>query len=334
MNDKASALQYLAVVVIGRNEGRRLAVCLQSVRQAAPSALVVYVDSGSTDGSVALAKHIGCEVVELDMRQPFTAARARNAGYGQAVGMHAELAFVQFMDGDCEMVGDWLDTARAYLDQHAEVAVVCGRRRERYPQNSLYNQFCDIEWNTQPGQASSCGGDAMIRLQALQQVAGFREDLIAGEEPEMCVRIRAKGWKVWRLDHEMTLHDAAILRFSQWWQRCKRSGYAFAAGHALHGGPPEYHWAHQVKSVWLWGLLLPATTLAFALTWSPWFLLAALAYPVQAARIYTKLPAETAQRKWYAIYLMLGKFPEMLGVLKFQKDKLLGARSGLIEYKK
>jgi GT2 family glycosyltransferase len=304
------------------------------VRRAAPSALVVYVDSGSTDASVTLAKHIGCDVVELDMRQPFTAARARNAGFLRAVAMQPHLAFVQFMDGDCEMVSEWLGAAQSYLQTHSKVAVVCGRRRERYPHNSLYNQFCDIEWNTQLGQASSCGGDAMIRVEALQQVGGYREDLIAGEEPEMCVRIRTKGWQVWRLDQEMTLHDAAILKFSQWWQRSKRSGYAFAAGHALHGGPPEYHWAHQVKSVWLWGLFLPAAILSSALFWNAWFLLAASAYPLQAARIYAKLPVHTARRKWYAIFLVLGKFPEMLGQLKFQNDRLLGSRSGLIEYKK
>ncbi len=334
MSDAAGTKPVLAIVVIGRNEGERLKVCLQSLRVAAPRALVVYVDSGSTDGSVALATALGCELVALDMAQPFTAARARNAGFQRAAALHPGLRYVQFMDGDCEIVAGWLDTARGYLDLHADAAVVCGRRRERFPQNSLYNQFCDIEWNTRIGQTSSCGGDAMVRLDTLRQVGGYREDLIAGEEPEMCVRIRAKGWQIWRLDHEMTLHDAAILKFSQWWKRSKRSGYAFAAGHALHGAAPEYHWAQQVRSVWLWGLLLPASVLLGALAWTPWCLLGALVYPLQAWRIRAKLPASTPQRGWYALFLVLGKFPEVLGQLKFQIDKLVGSRSGLIEYKK
>jgi glycosyltransferase involved in cell wall biosynthesis len=46
-------LNDVAVVAIGRNEGDRLKACLRSVVDVA--ALVVYVDSGSTDDSVAFA---------------------------------------------------------------------------------------------------------------------------------------------------------------------------------------------------------------------------------------------------------------------------------------
>ena len=74
-----SVTPELGVVVIGRNEGQRLARCLQS--QAERTDSVVYVDSGSTDGSVALAQSLGVQVLALDPRTPFTAARARNEGF-------------------------------------------------------------------------------------------------------------------------------------------------------------------------------------------------------------------------------------------------------------
>ena len=69
----------IGVVVIGRNEGERLKRCLASLLGKADK--VIYVDSGSTDGSVQLAQGLGIEVVALDMTRPFTAARARNEGF-------------------------------------------------------------------------------------------------------------------------------------------------------------------------------------------------------------------------------------------------------------
>ncbi|BBH45959.1 hypothetical protein KU43P_24360 [Pseudomonas sp. KU43P] len=227
----------IGVVVIGRNEGMRLERCLASLAKGADQ--VVYVDSGSTDGSVQRARSHGVEVLALDMSIPFTAARARNEGFACLLQLCPNLRHVQFVDGDCEVVAGWLASAQAFLDGHPEVAVVCGRRRERFPERSIYNHLCDLEWDTPVGEAKACGGDALMRVEAFRDVSGYRPGLIAGEEPELCVRLRARGWKIWRLDAEMTLHDAAMTRFSQWWRRCIRGGYAFAEGAYLHGYPPS-----------------------------------------------------------------------------------------------
>src|SRR3954454_3545676 len=132
----------LGVIAIGRNEGERLRRCLTSV-VGRENCVVVYVDSNSTDRSVALARELGAEVVELDMSIPFSAARARNEGFAHLLRVAPDATFVQFIDGDCEVVGGWLDTARAALEAMPELAVVCGRRRERYPDKSIYNRLAD-----------------------------------------------------------------------------------------------------------------------------------------------------------------------------------------------
>ena len=237
--DTLTVAPTLGVVVIGRNEGERLLRCLRSVT--AQAATLVYVDSGSTDGSVMAARDCGATVVQLDTTQPFTAARARNRGFQVLCEISGAVELVQFVDGDCELVEGWNDKAFALLAAREDVAVVCGRRRERFPDGSIYNRLCDIEWDTPIGEALACGGDAMMRAAALEQVGGFRDELIAGEEPELCVRLRALGWHIWRLDAEMTLHDAAMTRFSQWWRRSKRAGFAFAEGAHLHGASQERH---------------------------------------------------------------------------------------------
>jgi GT2 family glycosyltransferase len=321
----------IAVVVIGRNEGERLRRCFASV--CAPGTTVVYVDSGSTDGSLLLAGALGVDVVELDMRLPFTAARARNAGWRRVQQVAPDVCAVQFIDGDCELWPDWLAAARAHLAAHADVGVVAGRLHERHPERSIYNRLCDIEWNTPVGAAKAVGGIAMTRLAALVSVGGFREDLIAGEEPELCVRLRAAGWTIWRLPDDMAWHDAAMTRFSQWWRRAVRAGFAFAEGAHLHGRAPERHWVRESRSALAWGLLLPLAILLLALTVGAPALWLALAYPLQMLRLFLRERGTAATRAARAFFLVLGKFAEALGELRYAARRWRGAPARLIEYK-
>lgn len=315
-------------VLIGRNEGDRLKLCLASVSGVDR---VVYVDSGSTDGSVEAARAAGAEVVSLDMSLPFTAARARNAGI-EALKRGNIPDLVQFIDGDCELQPDWLATATAFLEANPKAAVACGRRRERFPEASIYNRLCDREWDTPVGQAKACGGDALMRMAALSEVGGYDPTLIAGEEPEMCVRLRAKGWQIWRLDAEMTLHDAAMTRLGQFWKRAKRGGHAWAEGAWMHGRAPERHGVAGTRRALIWGAALPLAIVAMALLVSPWALLLLLAYPAQITRLARRDGGSRVAWEQAGL-LTLGKFPEAQGALEFFTRRLTGRRSGLIEYK-
>jgi glycosyltransferase involved in cell wall biosynthesis len=323
-------LPEFGAVVIGRNEGERLELCLTSLHAAR---FVVYVDSGSTDRSVQRARDHGAEVVELETTIPFTAARARNAGFRRLKEVAPKLQFVQFIDGDCELNQDWPGRAVDHLTAHLEVAAVCGRRRERFPDRSIYNQLCDLEWDGPPGQSKAFGGDVLIRTKALEAVGGYRGDLIAGEEPELAVRLRQKGWSIWRLPAEMTLHDAAMTRLSQWWRRTVRSGYAFAHGAYLHGAPPERHWVWESRRALLWGLGLPLFCLALALIFWPYGLLAFLIYPAQIARQIGRNTGPLENRVLLAVFQTLSRFPEAVGQLKFFRDWVFGRRSSILEYK-
>ncbi|MHA7852609.1 glycosyltransferase family 2 protein [Roseovarius sp.] len=318
----------IGLVIIGRNEGARLIRALASVPDGVGR--IVYVDSGSTDGSVDAARAAGAEVVTLDMTQPFTAARARNAGVDRLRQAGLPDA-IQFMDGDCELRDGWIAHAAAFLVENPKAAVACGRRRERFPEASVYNRMCDAEWNTPVGRAKACGGDALMRAEAFEAVGGFNPGLIAGEEPELCVRLRAAGWEVWRLDHEMTWHDAAMTRFSQWWTRTRRGGYAFALGTSLHGAPPERHWVRETRRALIWGAVLPSVLLLAAVLISPWALLGFVLYPLQMVRIALKSRPPFGWPQ--AFFMVLGKFAEALGVMQCQLDLTTGRRKALIEYK-
>jgi GT2 family glycosyltransferase len=320
----------VGVVVIGRNEGERLVACLQSIKRDA--ATMVYVDSGSSDNSVGAAEKIGASVVTLDMSRPFTAARARNEGFAALKSFRPHVHFVQFVDGDCTLTEGWLSKAFAFLSEHPNVAVVCGRRRERFPTASVYNQICDLEWNTPVGEAAACGGDSLVRVEAFEAVGGFRPQLIAGEEPELCLRLREKGWKVWRLDAEMTRHDAAISRFAQWWLRCVRCGYGYAEVARMHRVSPFVIWTREERRAIVWGGVLPAAILAGALV-NPAFLAFSVVYPLQIVRIAYSRRIASSQSWAYAVLITVAKFAEYQGILKFHWRRSRGRISTLIEYK-
>jgi len=324
------AFEDLAAVVIGRNEGERLIACLESMQSIVHC--IVYVDSGSTDGSSHAAKQRGVKVLQLDPRLPFTAARARNEGFALVRQVRPDIQFVQFVDGDCELADEWLTAASEFMKQQSDVAVVCGRRRERYASASIYNKLCDLEWDTPVGQAEACGGDALVRADAFESVGGYRSQLIAGEEPELCFRLSKSGWKIWRIKAEMTRHDAAMTRFGQWWVRTVRYGYGITQLLWLHGRTSSSLWKRQFARSCFWGGFLPSAVVLTSLV-HPLALLILAIYPLQVCRIAVAHGSMSSTSWIYAACMVLAKFAEFQGVLKFCWSGLRRQSSKIIEYK-
>ena len=320
----------LGAVVIGRNEGERLVRCLASLKPYTRN--VVYVDSGSKDNSVRSARDSGASVVVLSSDKPYSAARGRNEGFATIKELVPELEFVQFIDGDCTLVPGWIESALTYIGQRNDLALVCGRRRERFPNASIYNKLCDLEWNTPIGEATACGGDMLVRTDAYQKAGGFREQLIAGEEPEFCVRLREQGWKIWRMDADMTLHDAAMKHFSQWWARTVRCGYAYAEVSTLHARSCHGVWKRETLRAIFWGGLLPVGILIGAV-FHPVIAAGAAIYPVQIVRIASTRGIGSAQSWLYALFLTIGKPAEFVGITRYFKRRLFSRPASLIEYK-
>lgn len=323
----------IGVVVIGRNEGERLHQCLQSALRQADQ--LVYVDSGSSDDSVAYARSMGVDVVELDMSIPFCAGRARNEGGARLLNIYPHLEFVQFIDGDCDLCDQWLSVARAHLLRNPRCAIAAGRRKEKFPEKSIYNLLCDIEWNTPAGAAKSCGGDFMIRVDAFRQVGGFNPTVIAGEEPEMCYRLSELGWVICRLDQLMTLHDAAISRFSQWWKRAVRTGHAYAQGYALHSKEGRGYCRNESIKAWWWALCVPLTIFILTVTINPLFFLCVTVYLLQFMRIAMRI--NWRLKEWrpsllYAAFTILAKWAQLGGQFVFLKRKMKDQEFTILEY--
>ncbi len=316
----------IGLVAIGRNEGERLKHCLRSVPRHTP---IVYVDSASTDGSVDFARSVGALIVQLDLTMPFTAARARNAGLEAILRNSPGLEFVQFVDGDCEIEPAWLAAAETFLMSKPTAAAVCGRRRERYPERSIYNKMFDAEWDTPIGEADACGGDAMFRTDALAQVQGYDPAIIAGEEPELCFRLRGAGWSVWRIDRPMTIHDADMHRARQWWMRAVRSGFGYAqVWQKTKGSKEKALYGRQVASALGWTVGIALVGVASAIAFGPiGAAVTPLLWMLQFARLSLR-----GGRIW-GWHILVGKFAEAVGILRFVAGRIGGRKQGAIFYK-
>ena len=303
----------MAVVAIGRNEGSRLVRCLQSLL--AEGLPVVYVDSASTDDSVATAKRLGVHVHSLTVDRPFTAARARSEGVAalERTGMSPE--FIFFIDGDCEVEAGWPSRAQAFLRDNPDFAAVCGRRREREPDASPYNAIMDREWATPTGECEACGGDAVYRRLAYHAVGGFDPAILAGEEPELCARLLAAGWKVMRLDTPMTIHDAAMTRFGQWWQRAIRSGYGYAQACMRSG-----LYSRQIARALAWAGVLPFLPILLGFVLDPTLI---LVWPVLVCAQFVRLALrDGVMVGWLAV---VGKYAEFAGITRFFLRRITSA---------
>jgi GT2 family glycosyltransferase len=330
--DAASA--RIGVVVIGRNEGDRLGHCFDSLPEGVP---VVYVDSASRDRSVDIAKQRGFRVVEIDARVPLSAARARNEGLAHLLEGAPDLRYVQFVDGDSVLEPGWLEAATEVLDRSATIVAVHGWVRERFPERSTWNRLCDIEWKrTPPGEKGAFGGNVMVRTQALLGAGRWNPKVIAAEDDELYLRLRANGGRVVKLDYPMVAHDAAMARLSQWWRRSVRTGHAYAQVRDIHGRGRDRYFAAQTRRIWLWGIAVPAAALGLSPPTLGLSLLLFGLYPLQAARIaWTTRRMGVSRRDAvaYGVVCVLARFAEAAGLVTYHGNRLLGRQTRIIEHK-
>ena len=324
---------HVGIVVIGRNEGARLAGCLASV--AGSGCAVVYVDSDSSDDSAAIAARFGVELLQLDRSRLLSAARARNAGFVRLATSLPGLRFVQFVDGDCTLEPGWIEASAHALAREPRYAAVVGHLRERHAQATPYNRLCALEWRSPPGKLEDYGrfgGIAMIRAEVFSELGGFRSDMIAGEDSELAVRMALAGHAVAKIDRAMATHDAAMTRFGQWWRRAVRAGHAIGERARLNGRSHVRDCVHERNSTLFWGVVLPLAIALSALIAPAVSVLLIAGYPALAVRVWRarrRTGDGRAEAALYAAFIVLGKFANALGLLSFYQRR----QARLIEYK-
>ena len=311
----------IAVVVIGRNEGERLGRTLVSLR----GLPAIYVDSGSSDGSPDRARAAGIAVIELDPAEGFSAARGRNAGLARMTADSA-IAYIQMLDGDSVLAPGWAEAGAAALDGDPGLGAVFGTLREADPDASAYAWLSDVEWAVPPGPAALFSGNVMLRADAVRGTGQYRAGMIAGEDPEYAIRMRAAGWRFLCLDQPMATHQGDIGDARAWWRRTVRAGHAFAALNALHPGSPLHDFARSRARILFWGGLVPLIALAglvlAIVVDGRWIASSVAAVALTAAQFLRVTLRERRRHGWrraflLALALAIGKYAEMVGLIRF-----------------
>jgi len=325
----------LGIVIIGRNEGKRLQLCFDSIRDLEYTK--VYVDSGSVDNSITIAQENNIEVIELDPNKPFSAARARNEGFERLMQMNQAVQFVQFIDGDCTLLPGWLITAQAAMLEDEQRGAVVGHLKERNIEQSPYNRLCALEWRSAIGDLhdyGALGGISMIRASVFKELGGFNPDVIAGEDSEFGVRMSLAAYKVTKLDCPMATHDANILQFSQWWTRAVRAGHAIGQRAFLNGESTQ-DCIKERNSTIFWGGIIPFTIVLLLIPFGYYSFLLMAGYGLLCYRVmrFRLILGDSSGDAWfYTKFLFLAKFANMIGLFKFYLNKLY-QRYEIIEYK-
>lgn len=330
------AMPLVSVVVIGRNEGDRLVRCLESVRDARWDGReheVIYVDSRSTDSSVERAAALGAQTYVLDDPSP-CAAKARNLGW-----THARGEFILFLDGDTQLDPDFVGRALQALADPV-LCAAWGHRRETDPGQSIYTRVLDLDWVYPVGRTLYFGGDVLVRREALASVDGFDPSLKAGEEPEMCARLRAAGWQIEHIDAPMTRHDLAVNTLRAYWLRAYRSGIAYAEVADRMRQRNDPMWQREAQRDFVHGALLIALpfVLLFCLFNARWLgilicaaVVAVLYRTVQRCR--WKAPDDPVLCWQYAVHAYLQKVPALFGQLEWRRARRARDEIALVDYK-
>jgi len=201
----------ISYIVIGRNEGWKLKLCLKSVQESIRynkyiNSEVVYVDSASTDESIEIAKSYD-SIKIYKLIADYNAPIARNLGASKASG---DILF--FIDGDMEIEPDFLVNV---LNRNGELCYgfIGGYYIGRYYNANwdfLYEKRMPIRSKSRDYFQAFTGGLFIISKQYWDLVEGMKPYLTGGADPDIALRLAKKGiLKLW-IDKPMAKHYTRI----------------------------------------------------------------------------------------------------------------------------
>ncbi|MBC8412619.1 MAG: SLBB domain-containing protein [Nitrospira sp.] len=327
MNNKAFDIDC---VIIGLNTASTLEHCLESVLKSSYSRgdiFIYYVDGGSSDQSIEIAKQFPqVTVIQTNLQYP-TPGHGRNKGW-----LAGTSPFVQFLDSDTSIDQDWFE--RAIPEFKEDTGAVQGELKEKHPEASIYNWLGDLEWNALVGECESFGGNVLIRRQILKKTGGYDEVMVGGEDPELSRRVRMQNWKILQIDAPMAKHDLAMTKIKQYIKRGYRTGYSFAAVAMHHDCNKGGFWLYETGRICVRGgvsLLLTAAALSgagidikFIILLLPALML--LFYPLlfSVTKIAREKQLGRQEARIYAAHCSIIVIPQFLGIIRYLAGRLTG----------
>ena len=326
------ATAITGIVVVGANP--RISP-EAAVRSAGDGRAVVFVSVGAGDEALSKAKQAGAIVVEGDPRSLTPGGRARNAGYRQLKKIAPHIRYVQFIESDNALDPDWISNAERFMERRTEVTIVEGIFQTAPSQQAELATINEARQKSISGEvALNSSENLFVRADKFEAVGGFRGDLLMRETDDLCVRLRRRGGRIWRIDYAMLVTGAAKPSQSSWWKSGVRRGFGNAYIASLHGGPPERVGVRETARAVFWGFTFPCLIIFSAIAGgvgasmlapsTPFYVVSGLVLGFGASAYVLKIFASAILRgaaklsSWRrAFAIVFGKIPEFSGVWRF-----------------
>ncbi len=249
------------VVVVATNDNASPKTAIHS---AGDGRAIVFVAVGGAPDATAIAKSAGAVIAEGPDRSFSPAGRARNAGYRQLKKIAPHLQYVQFVDAETTLDPDWIETAEKFMARRPEVSIVAGGLKTHSGSNMALASTGARNHADEEGEIQCVlGGSALMRVESFEAAGGFRGDLLTAETVDLCIRLRRRGARIWRLDETMGLRQPASKSVG-WWSQSRQRGFDNAYCASLHGGPPERVGMLDTVLAVVWGFIFPAAVIIAA----------------------------------------------------------------------
>lgn len=195
--------QKVSIVVIGRNEEENIGKCLDAALAAGNQiggAEIIFVDSASTDDTVAIVQSYGIRVLSLKPDWKLTPAAGRFVGSHYTQG-----DFILFVDADTLVYRDFLPAALEHFQNNPAVGGIDGRLDDTNEDGEIlsdveerFEVVADVKWLRGP-----C---CFYRREALDKAGSFNPHLAVEEEAELGLRLIKNGWKLQIIPLPMACH--------------------------------------------------------------------------------------------------------------------------------
>ncbi|UCD05132.1 MAG: glycosyltransferase [candidate division WOR-3 bacterium] len=262
---------YVSVVIIGKDEEKNLANCIRSVRDIeypAERVEIIYVDNGSHDRSVAIARQQNINTVEERGQYP-SPGLARNRGIREA-----KYDIIHFIDGDMTMDSGYLGKAVRFLDVD-KIGCVIGDVQELGSESSFLSRVLNYPWaSRKTGFVEAPGGGGTFRKSVLEAVEGYNPYVLKGQETEIGYRIREEGYRIYKIDHLMAMHDYGINRLDDLVKRSYRMGSSYGMIMTMPQVGSYADLTRRARSLFVQGMLLTVVIAMLIITGRLFLLLA------------------------------------------------------------
>lgn len=190
--DKGHDAVQLSICVIGRNEGRHLAACAASLRQLDSLGIVyetVFVDSASTDDSVAIAHAHFEKVICLSASHLLNAGAARHVGTN-----HCRGTWILYMDGDMELCAESLPVIEDLIRSGRKHGGLCAYTENVFPDGT--RDLIEFKGNLPGKPCRMIGGTSILPRDAVIAAGNWSCALFAYEESELYARLLSRDIEV------------------------------------------------------------------------------------------------------------------------------------------